>query len=407
MASNLRRPSNDISTTRIIDVVTVEPMESETLRVHSQHFIDRMYNDSSNVANVSPFDVIGLLAIFQRNRNATLSHEPRLLIFAKTFIINKLLTRAPFHHFDDDILIHLRRYIMLLAEVLRSFRDEEKLITIEHVTRGVWYYEGINKLSDTVERAGRDRPQDLEIEWWDSKITLKHCQYLLLSMNDSYNKRDHLFERSGLVIKGALQGYANQYADVKATLDSILKGQRNKEPWHERYLELESIYFEVFHHSTGETLTRTQRETSTIIDLRNGLEGELLKKAIRTSSAIKKGVHKILREIGRQIQAKGPYEEHDYYFEYLVLDLMYRASFTLKNRLDCFGEIIGAVQNVLLWSHECAAPLHRKATDLYYRIAKLAKEDKADYIKEDRRRIIEQWVDRHPNNYEKNASSER
>src|SRR5947207_6165364 len=109
MASGSNCRLNDISAT-IVDV-TVQPMESEALRFQSQQAINRMYSDSDNVGNVSPADVIGLLAIFQKNRNVALSHEPRLLVFAKTYIINKLLTRSPFHHFDDDILFHLRRYM--------------------------------------------------------------------------------------------------------------------------------------------------------------------------------------------------------------------------------------------------------------------------------------------------------
>src|SRR5271169_3457114 len=103
MASGSGRRSNDLISATIVDL-TVQPMESEALRSQCQHLVNRMYSDSENVGNVSPADVIGLLAIFQKNRTAALSHEPRLLVFAKTYIINKLLTRSPFHHFDRDIL---------------------------------------------------------------------------------------------------------------------------------------------------------------------------------------------------------------------------------------------------------------------------------------------------------------
>jgi hypothetical protein len=406
MASGSHRRSSDLVSSTIIDV-TVQPMESEALRSECQQIIDRMYSDSGNVGNVSPADVIRLLAIFRKNRTASLYHEPRLLVFAKTYAINKLLIRTPFHHFDEDILFHLRRYITLLAEVLRSFRDEEKVITIEHVLRSVWYYEGINRLSDNLERAGRERSDTLEIEWWDAKITLKHCQYLLLSMNDSFSGREHVMERSGMVIKGALQGYGAQYVDAKASLDGILSRQRKKEPWHEKYVELESMYFETFHYVEEETPHRAQKEKATVIELRDNLERELASKATRHSSTVKKGLRKVMRELGKQFQASGPYEENDYYFEYLILDLMYKASFALKNRLNCLSEIIGGVQSVLQWAHESASLLHLKATDLYLRIDKLAMEDKAEYIKGEQRRLIEQWMLDHSNNVEKKPNCQR
>src|SRR5271154_2061136 len=119
MTSGSDRYSNDLITPTIISM-TIQPMESDVLRSHGQQIMDRMYSDSGNVGNVAPGDVLGLLAVFQKSRNATLSHEPRLLVSAKAYTLNKLLTRSPFHHFDDKILFHLRRYITLLSEVFRS-----------------------------------------------------------------------------------------------------------------------------------------------------------------------------------------------------------------------------------------------------------------------------------------------
>lgn len=404
MTTHSDRRSTDPMTVTMIDV-TIQPIESVGLRSRCKEIVDRMYSDPGNVGMVCPADIIGLVAIFQKNRTAVLSHEPRLMVFAKTYVLSKLLSRSPFHHFDQNILFDLRRYITLLAEVLRSFRDEDNVITIEHITRSVWYYEGLNKLSTNLERAGRDRSDDLEIEWWDAKIALKHCQYMLLSMNDSFTSREHVFERSGLIIKGALQGYGNQYADAKATLDEILSRQRKREPWHENYMELEAMYFESFRHVGEDSACQAQKEIAAVIALRNKLERELTRKTTNHSSTITRGFQKFLRELGKQVQASGPYEENDYYFEYLLVDLMYKASFALKSRCTCFGEMVGGIQSVLQWSHESAALLHLKATDLYRRIDRLSREDKMEYIREDQRRIIEQWMSKHPEHVEKKKNS--
>ena len=72
-----------------------------------------------------------------------------------------------------------------------------------------------------------------------------------------------------MVIKGALQGYGTQYIDAKATLDSILSRQRKQEPWHEKYMELESTCFETFCHAGEENPRRPQKEKATVIELRD------------------------------------------------------------------------------------------------------------------------------------------
>jgi len=386
--------------------VTVRPMESAGLRALAKGFVDRMYGGSSSVGIVVPADVIALLSVFQKNRTAFLSHEPRLLVNAKTYVLNKLLTRSPFHHIDLGVLVDMRRYILLLTEVLRSFQDEPDVITIEHVTRSIWYYEGINKMSHDLETAGRERSGNLEIEWWDAKITLKHCQYMLLSMGDSFRGPDYVLEKTKLVIRGVLQGYGNQFVDARATLNEILKGQRKREPWHEEYMELEAMYFENFGYAKEISDHQAHKEIHTVIALRNKLERELTSKTSRHSSTITK-FQRALREVGRRVRASGPYEEHDYYFEYLLVDLLYKTSFrlTLDCRRRCFDEMIGGIRSALQLSHESAAPLHLKATDLYRRIDRLAKDDQVDYIKVDHRIFIERWIDKHPGKSEKETNS--
>jgi hypothetical protein len=242
--------SSDLITPTIADM-TIQPVVSDILRSQWRQIMGRMCSDSGNVA---PTDVLGLLAIFQKSRNATLSHQPQLSAFEKAYILDKLLTHSSFHkfhNFDDNTLFHLQRYITLLAEAFRSFRDNDKFITIENVICNVWY-EGINKLSKTVNMA-RIHSHDQEIEWWDTKITLNHCEYMLLSMTDSENFRDLVLERGRLLIKGIWLDYGNQFFKPEGALDGILLRQRREEPWQEDYLKLKEIYFEGFSHTERET----------------------------------------------------------------------------------------------------------------------------------------------------------
>lgn len=395
------------STAAAVISVTVRPMESAGLRLLATDFVDRMYSGSGSVGIVVQTDIIALLSVFQKSRIAFLSHEPRLLVNAKTYVLDKLLTQTPFHYIDLDVLIDTRRYISLLAEVLRSFQDEPDIITIEHGIRCV-YYEGINKMSRDLERVGRDRSGNLEIEWWDAKITLKHCQYMLLSMGDSFTTPDYVLEKTRLVIQGALQGFGNQFVDATATLTEILKGQRKREPWHEEYMDLEAMYFETFGYEKQISGPQGQREGNTVVALIDRLERELASKTSQHSSTITR-LQRAWREIGRRVRASGPFEEHDYYFEYLLLDLLYKASFRLplNCRRYCLGEMIRVIRSALQWSHESAAPLHLKATDLYRRIDRLAKEDRVGYITVEHGIVIDQWISRRRGKSENETNSLR
>jgi len=402
MSANSDPPS--MAATVIGVIVPMEP--SARLLSLAKGIVDRMYGGSSSVGIVATEDILALLSVFQESRIAFLSHQPRLLVSAKTYVLHKLLTRRPFHYITPEVLIDMRRYILLLAEVLRSFKDEPRVITIEHVTRGIWYYQGINKISHDLERAGRDRSGDLTIEWWDAKITLKHCQYMLLSMGDSFSREELVWERTELVIQGVLQVRGSHYGDAQATLNEILKGQRKREPWHRDYMELEVLYFKTFGHAKEISDPQGQREINTVVALRNKLEMEFARKTGRHSPILTR-FQRGWREIGRSVRASGPYEEHDYYFEYLLVDLLYTASFRLPMdcRRTCFDEMVGGVRSALEWSHESAAPLHLKATDLYRRIDRLAKDDQVDYIKVEHRKFIEQWINKHPGNSENKTNS--
>ena len=349
--------SSPHATTTVTGVV--EPLESEILSSQCRRIVDQMDNGSSNVCIWSKEYIIKLFAIFQRGRTACLSGDPRLFGTTKAYVLDKLLTHPPF----QLTLFELRRYITLLVEVLRSFRDEDRLITIEHITRNVWYYEGIKQLDCNLKRIGRGRSRDLDIEWWDAVITLQHCQYILLSMVDSVPLPDHLIESGRLVIKGTLQGDISQYNNAKDTLDNTLKVQRLREPWHDQYMEIEEIYFKVLVTREVDHVLQHQKEIGLVRELRYELERELVKKTGITRSPWKRRLTTLWQEVGERIRAAGPYEENNYYFEYFLLDLLYKTSFRQHiDRVACFEEMIGAVQCFLNWSHESAHLLHRKAT---------------------------------------------
>ena len=86
---------------------------------------------------------------------------------------------------------------------------------------------------------------------------------------------------------------------------------------------------------------------------------------------------------------------------------MYFLSFRVHNRELCFGEMIGAVHQVLGRSEKSAELLHRKAVDLYQNIAEFGKKDEKLYGKANELKAIKKWINEHKTHAEKSDSSQR
>ena len=404
-----KRPDRRVTDVSSSPTTPCEPKQCKILHPQCDLLIAGMFPPSTETANCTREAILKLSAVLDRGRTAFLSKAPRLLLETKVHALDNLIIRTPFHVFHTKLLIDLRRYLAVIAEALRSLSDEGEKLLIEHNTRNRWYYNGINNLNESLDTAGRNCPRNMEIELWDATFLLKHCQYILLSIKDTYTAGDRVAETGALLIQGTLQGYGSQWADAKDTLETIMRTQRSREPWHEVYLKLEAMCFKSLvpgldSEIDGENvIEQAEKELKTVTELRNQFERGLSEKTDRLPSIVKTGL-KILRQ---RLHKSGPYEKHLYYFEYGLLDLMYRLSFHVQARSKCFIEMIGAVRSALIWSHPDVAFFHRKATDLYHRINEIGTEVGVIYGEGSDRRLIDKWILDHDTEVEKPSHSKQ
>lgn len=328
---------------------------------------------------------------------------PQLSPDATFAAVQKLIKRPPAPFLNDQSLIRLRQYLTPLSEALLAFRKQ--VAALQHDYRNEWYA-GATTLDQDGQWARKNCPPNLQIEKWDVLFLIKHIQYLVLSIRDSFSSGDKLFEFGGQMIRGALQGYGSQYVDAIATAKDLLHRKRTRAKWHEHYLSLEEKCFKAVAHplesGPNREAKRATDELNAIIALRNGLEEE-----IHHHSGFQRGLRSVGGFVGRSLQSSGSYEENDYYFAYGLLNLLYIMSFRVRNRVPCFEEIIGAVFHTLERSPRSTSHLHRKAVDIYQRIVEQGALDGVTYGKSAEVDAINQWLAQNPNQFDSPESSSR
>lgn len=376
------------------DTGTITSPEEESEILHSQciETVKNLFPDGADVGICKTSDVLKLTAIYREDRIAQRLHTPRLPRKTKVYSLNTLVKGAPFHDYHPKTgLIDLRRYLKLLVESFRSFKEENT--AVDHAVREKWH-EGINRLDAIAHRAWRDCPPHLLIELWDTTFLLHHAHNLLISVQDSFSRTERLVERGENVVDAALNIYGNQLVDGRKNVFNVLHRHRSRAPWHNDYMKLDERCFETFAETGGTLGARAKRELETTIALRDRLDDEL----IQGHGAINNATQKLKNFFGmatKKVQSAGPYEENANSFEYGLLDLMYQISFQLQNRTGCFKEMVGGIRTVLERSLKSANLLHRKALDVYHRIIQLGEEDKETYCTAEDRAFIEKWKKEH------------
>lgn len=218
-------------------------IESEILRLDCRKTVKQLFPHSGKS---SANDVIRLTAIYLRDRFCLQDRGSRLSATTKAKALDKLLIGAPFYAYDSSMaLIDLLRYMRILAEAFRSFKEEET--AIEHDVRNKWH-SGLIRLEDLFERASR-RSLPAQIERCDLMFFLKHCQYLLIAID--------IGEVKDAFVNGVLQGFGNQYIETKVILNAITRRKRKSRPtWHDEYLIIEEKCFDTiaspFHSEVGQ-----------------------------------------------------------------------------------------------------------------------------------------------------------
>jgi hypothetical protein len=343
------------------------------------------------------------MAIFELQRVDWLYESPdehmHTSVIAK--VIEELSTRAVFNDpLSETLLREMEVHLRLLAAALRLYKVHSRSLQHELYRR---VYDGITGISDAFElnRTKTNRTEMERIEDSNVGFLIKHCQYLLISIKSSEPLSRQITRRVLAASEGALGGFGGQYNDIRPAVTAVISRQRDREAWHEDYLELEDSCWCVFARdirirNTGETDSELfNREAKYITSL---LCENLKFLLSRPSSPRQKGAKQALRQalvrISESLMNSGPFEEHPEYFQYGILDLLYQLSFRIRKRSRsiCFVEFIKAVRMVLEHSPECSVGLQLKATDLWNRITLLKDRDKTPYgAKEDCEAIV-RWI---------------
>lgn len=359
-------------------------------------------------------DVLELTAIFGLARVTRLAETDEPLLSKQTIlrVLKKLATGGLFHDHGAASLMEMEYHLRLLAAVLRLYKYEGT--SLAHNLRDV-LYRGISELRATFEDDRKKCPSEKQIENMNVAFLIQHCQYLLISIEDSDSLGTTVAKRVFLGVDAALNAYGNQFVDAKQNVRDIAKYQRSRPKWHDEFMRLEDTCFCMYARKIGLDAGQTNliaednteistEEQNAVLILRDSLEDVLIvepKRMYTFMEAFQRGWGK-----ASQIAfASGSYEENGEYFKYGVLDLMYQLSYRLQARKICFPEFIGVIKLILERSHKSANSLHRKAIDLYRRINELGREDNFVYGNHQDRQLVDEWDSQHHDEVEPSESS--
>jgi hypothetical protein len=197
-------------------------LESPTLRLACDNIRNVIF-PPSGYANCNANDIAEFLSIVTLNRKGSLSAGAPLLT-PNTMLqaLDYLIIQAPFYTKNRNRetfkngnreTFALRSYLLLVSEMLRSFaQDVQKL---RHKIRERWY-DGISALSKYAEEVTVDCGKRYQIDAWDATFLLKHTQYLLTQIEDSYSLTDNLVERATLMAMAAALTYNQSWKAIGA-----------------------------------------------------------------------------------------------------------------------------------------------------------------------------------------------
>lgn len=393
------------------DAETHVTTESERLRSHLREkcnqTLNRLFPDSGrdDVADWNKEDVMCLYAIFELARVARHAETTNPLLPRHTIlrVLTKLATFTPFQDISPRSLIELELHLRLLAIALRLYKYEGT--SLSHKLRDD-LYQGITKLSEKFRDDRRDCGPTLHIERWNVAFLLQHCQYILLSIEDSYSLAKTAASKFLKLIDGTLSAYGGQYVDARRYGRDALRRQRTRPKWHESFMELEDLCFAIYARGVGVEIDPPSdevelhlEELGTARKLRDNLEDQLFDES-GSHHSLTQTFNTFVRRTTQITFESGPYEENGEYFKYGILDLIYELCFRVKNRAACFEQFVGVLKSGLENSHRSATPTNRKIVDIYQRIRAVGESDGVVYGKNEERAAIEAWMRRNSNEFE-------
>jgi hypothetical protein len=327
-------------------------------------------------------------------------------------VIEVLTLRAYFPDSRSPTLLYeMEAHLRLLATAIRMYKYNGRCL--DHQLHND-VYTGITNLWKIFDRHRTTRDDALRVEDWNAAFLIKHCQYLLVSIDDSESFAKKVARRAVLGLEGAATGLGHHYTDTKHKALEIAKRNRLRPRWHDEFIQLEDACWTVIAgdiriHESGDF----ENDIAAIVDeemmvthlLRDGIETHLDDHQTQPSKFSSLVRHTLGRST-HYLQQAGPYEEHDEYFCYGILDLIYQLSFRIRkrSRRRCFSEFLKVALRILE-ERKSSPCLCLKATDIWNRIAEIGDKDRLVYGDVEDRDAINRWINQYGINAEKSEFS--
>lgn len=402
---------------------------SSALSVHSTQVLHRLgdllnaalskllpQSDSSARGVWDDDCILTLTAIFELQRVELYSDSPerRLDLGMTSRVIHSLVTTSFFPDLKaPNLLRDMEALLRLIAGALRVYKYTGR--SLEY-TMHKEIYDGITRLWNKFTNNRNTRASSRRVEDFNVAFLLKHCQYLLISIDSSESFRRKFSRTAVQVFDITMAGLARSFHNIRPMAFEMMQLQRSRPRWHDEFEHLEDICWSIF---AGDIRIRTTEDpdeyVSTLVEEATDLTSILLETMEyhlpQSSQRSNKLKNFALQAKGRATEAMmnaGPYEENTEYFRYGVLDLIYQLSFRIRTRArqQCFPEFVKVIGIVLERSPRDAFSLHVKATDLWNRILELGRQDRTRYGREEDRNAITNWINEHLDKTEKREWSE-
>jgi hypothetical protein len=302
-------------------------------------------------------------------------------------------------HRDPRLLIDMEAHLQLLASAIRLYKYNSRSLD-QDIHHDV--LQGLKRLSDIIEENRSRRDEQLRIEEFDVIFLLKHCQFLLLSIDNSGSLGRTVARRAILAVDDVHNGDKHPYQDLKWVAAGILNRHRLRPRWHDEYIHLEDACRSLF---VRDLRLGGSRDRDTDIEalleeataaahiLREAMEAHL------TQPRQQSRVNMIIKVVGSKAtkQETRAHDEQIDFFIYGILHLLYQLSFHCRkrSRFRCFVEYVRMIRMVLERSHSSAVILRWKASDLWNRMIDLGDKDGLRYGEDEDRQAIHCWMHQH------------
>jgi hypothetical protein len=351
-------------------------------------------------------DALELIAIFDLARLYRLVGPENALLSRSTIlrVLTKLVTAPPFYDYCRTSLFELECSLRLIASALRLYKYEGT--TLRHEYREA-LYKGINTISSIIgdDKQVNRKMAPMPVERENIAFLVKHCQYLLISIDDVESLAKTAAKKAALLVDGVANGYGGQYVEAKKLGIEAMTRQRLRPKWHDEFMRLEDDCFGIYARGLGIQLAPAtdalfedleKDELAATFELRNGLEDRLVDdhKRGKSYNIIKLGAN-LVGKATEVAQDAGPYEQHLEYFHYGILDLAYQLTFRVRNRKNCFKVFVRIVRLIFEWTHQSAHEVQGKAADVYERIQTLGQADEVSYGTPEDNTFIRSWLFEH------------